>query len=184
MKATERDDIDPFSDMFRPSSTPHDVIQLFGPSREYQSEEWFFSYLSVAEDERLYRQLTSCFLPRGYEQGFLLHGDASRKQGPIYTIRAWGVRFLTRYLDFCTDYVRVRNEKTKTVQRRAEWDARATSWDLPGHFIIASDEHAFDARGPSDRTYSFDSWCSYEDAIYVMRERTNDGKKRKKRDAE
>lgn len=85
--------------VIRPSSSPADQSSLYGPSREYESEAWTLDYFS-AEDGDAYKKSVRCFLPKGYEEAFLRYGDASRREGPIYKVRRWGVGFIIRYLEF------------------------------------------------------------------------------------
>lgn len=66
------------------------------------------------------------------------------------------------------DYVRKRNKMTKGRKERTMWDQQATTWDLPGQFVITSEEHLFVANEPSNRSYVHDHWCTREQVEFVM----------------
>lgn len=63
----------------------------------------------------------------------------------------------------------MRDGKTRTLQERASWDIEATHWDLPGDFVIASEDHPFVAKGASGKEYVYDFWCSLGEAINIMK---------------
>jgi hypothetical protein len=174
------------TNMWRPSSASEEKA-LFGPSSDYKSEEWILDYFYVDEDGHLGRNKISAFLPLGYDRAYKLHGDPGRKEGPIYKVRAWGMEFACRYLQFCTEYLKVRDENGKTIQERASWDLQAVGWDLPGYYTIASEEHPFTATSPSGKEYAYDFWSTEEQAITQLREmrsrsvKTSDAKQRRRR---
>jgi len=155
--------------VFRPSSIDKSQTSLYGPSRDYKSEEWLLDYFYVDKDESVNRKRVGCFLPLGYEAAFLRYGDPNRKEGPIYKVRAWGVEFAARYVSFCGDYVRVRNQRAKTPREIAEWDLLATGWDLPGYYTIASEEHPFTVISPGGREYVYDYWSTAGQAVTQIR---------------
>jgi hypothetical protein len=156
--------------VFRPSSADKSQTSLYGPSRDYRSEEWRLDYFYVDRDETVKRRRIGCFLPLGYEAAFLRYGDPSRKEGPIYKVRAWGVEFAAHYLSFCQDYARVKNEQAKTRRELADWDLLAIGWDLPGCYTIASEEHPFTAISPGGHEFVYDYWSTAGQAITQMRQ--------------
>jgi hypothetical protein len=156
--------------VFRPSSTDKSQTSLYGPSRDYKSEEWLLDYFYVDENESVNRKRIGCFLPLGYEAAFLRYGDPNRKEGPVYKVRAWGAEFSARYVSFCEDYVRVRNQRAKTRREIAEWDLLATGWDLPGYYTIASDEHPFTVISPGGHEFVYDYWSTAGQAVTQIRE--------------
>jgi len=156
--------------VFRPSSTDKSQTSLYGPSRDYRSEEWFLDYFYVDENESVNRKKIGCFLPLGYEAAFLRYGDPNRREGPVYKVRAWGAEFSARYVSFCEDYVRVGNQRAKTRREIAERDLLATGWDLPGYYTIASEEHPFTVISPGGHEFVYDYWSTAGQAVTQIRE--------------
>lgn len=145
--------------VFRPSRANPSDTMLYGLSSKYRIEEWTLEYYSVEKDSSILPRKVTCCLPEGYEEAYRKHGDRTSTSGPIYKVRAWRIEFTCYFLDFCPDYLKVRDEHAQTAGDKARWDLNAIGWDLPGHLIIASKEHPLLAEGPSGRKYVYDYWC-------------------------
>ena len=152
--------------MVRPSSASPDLKILNGPSDKYPTEDWLLNYFSVEKNESISKREVICKLPYGYEKAWDEHGDPERLEGPIYKVRAWGMEFCVYYLKWCEDYKKIRDSIVRNDRSsKACFDLDAIGWDLPGYFIIASNEHPFHATSPAKKRYVYDSWCTFEQAL-------------------
>jgi hypothetical protein len=158
-----------FSDNpWRPASDDKKMDELYGPSRDYSSERWSIQYHSIEISGELSRRKVSCFLPEGYERAYEIHAHSVSAVGPICRVGCFGVQFDPQFLAFCENYMKAREKLGLDEMARREFDLRATSWDLPGHIIIASQRHNLSAEGPSRKIYSFEDWITFEEGMHYF----------------
>lgn len=151
--------------MDRPSEAERGVRLLKGPSDGYPAEAWLLDYWSVGPDLVVSRGEARCLLPAGYERAYAASGEP-QPEGPIYKVRAWGIAFYTSFLKGCPEYLWERERLCGDDRgRQAGFNIDATHWDLPGYYVIASEQHPLRAFSPTGREYFYNCWCSAELAV-------------------
>jgi hypothetical protein len=127
--------------VFRPSSASPEakvVKNFFG---HYPTEDWWAQYWDVTADGSLARRKVTVRLPLGFRR--VSPPVAIGQPGCIYAVRRWGLACRTSLLQEIpfdpAAYLSVEatDEEVLHLMYTATW------FDLPGYFIIASDEHPF-----------------------------------------
>jgi hypothetical protein len=158
------------SNRYRPSTADPAQNTLYGPSREYPVEEWLLDYFFIEKNKSPVLRTVACMLPLGYEHAYERFGDKLFREGPIDKVRAWGIQFMYAFLRFCPDYERIRNGLTKTQNEKRQFNLEAVAFELPGYFMIASNEHPLIAYSPSKKKFIYDYWLDEEQAIYYIQQ--------------
>jgi len=150
----------------------------------YPTEDWVVHYWDVEAQGRLRSRQATIQLPLGY-------ADACRpvsigERGCVYHVRRWGVQCYTRILqDVGFDPTQYLSLDSCLADGGAEPQAerllpaadgeliaillRATHFDLPGYFIIASDQHPLLLFAPDGTLKgSHTSWHSYLGALVYL----------------
>ena len=153
--------------VFRRSSVPSEatVVQNF-PGR-YPTEDWRAQYWDVTEAGTLVRREVTVRLPLGFSQ--VSPPVTLGQPGCIYAVRRWGLACRTSLLEDVpfdpAAYLSV--EATDDELLRLMYGA--TWFDLPGYFIIASDEHPFFLYDPAGALKgAYVDWFTYLGALIFL----------------
>ena len=158
-------------DQFRQSSQRIDAIVENLPNR-FPVEEWRAFYWTLEPDGNLTTAHAVMHLPRGL-------GDVTRRvsigeYGVIEHTRRWGVTLrggFVDYLDFDLDAL-LTHDRTRFSSDDAEalhLMTMLTNFDLPGYFIIASDEHPFLLFDPEGDLKGSDThWFTHAGALAYL----------------
>jgi hypothetical protein len=153
--------------VFRRSTVPSEttVVQNF-PGR-YPTEEWRAQYWDVTEAGTLVRREVTVRLPLGFSRVSL--PVTLGQPGCIYAVRRWGLACRTSLLEDIpfdpSAYLSV--EATDDEVLRLMYGA--TWFDLPGYFIIASDEHPFCLYDPAGALKgAYVDWFTYLGALTFL----------------
>jgi len=153
--------------VFRRSSAPSKatVVQNF-PGR-YPTEEWRAQYWDVTEAGALVRREVTVRLPLGFSH--VSPPVTLGQPGCIYAVRRWGLACRTSLLEDIpfdpSAYLSV--EATDDEVLRLMYGA--TWFDLPGYFIIASDEHPFYLYDPAGALKgAYVDWFTYLGALTFL----------------
>lgn len=142
----------------------------------YPTEDWIVHYWDVERQGRLRsRQATIC-LPAGYARACRVVSIG--QAGCVHQVRRWGVQCYTRILQDIgfdpTQYLGagVADSPARTDQELIAILLQATHFDLPGHFVIASDQHPLLLFAPDGTLRGSDTrWYSYLGALaYIVSE--------------
>jgi hypothetical protein len=125
--------------VFRRSTARPEMTVVNNFPGRYPVEDWRVQYWDVTEARSLVRQEVTIQFPLGFSQVSPL--VTIGQQGCIHAVRRWGLACRTSLLEqipFDT-FAYLSPEATDDEVLRLMYGA--TWFDLPGHFIIASDEH-------------------------------------------
>lgn len=161
----------PTGDQFRKSLQPHNVTVENLPNL-FPVEEWRAFYWSLEPDGKLATASAVINLPRGL--GEITPRVSIGKHGIIEHTRRWGVTLRGAFLqalNFDLDALLTHNRA-----RYASDDAEAlhlitmlTHFDLPGYFIVASDEHPFLLFDPDGDLKGSDThWFTHAGALAYL----------------
>jgi len=134
----------------------------------YPTEDWFAYYWTVDPESKLVSARATLQLPEGYDKA--CREVEIGEQGCIDRIRRWGVACrmaLLEEINFdATPLLVQEGWDTSDDQRALHWLMQATHFDLPGDFIIASDEHPFLLFAPNGMLAgSYTHWHTYLGAL-------------------
>jgi len=124
----------------RSAASPEAAVVNNFPGR-YLVEDWRTHYWTVTEGGALARREVTVQLPRGYSR--VSSPVTMGQAGCIHAVRRWGLACRTSLLEampFDTSAclsLEATDEEVLSLMYGATW------FDLPGHFILASDEHPF-----------------------------------------
>lgn len=163
----------PAGNAVRPSTARDDGLPINNLPGLYPTEDWAVHYWDVEAQGRLRSRQATIQLPRGYAGACLEVGIG--EQGCVHSVRRWGVQCYTRILqdigfDPC-EYL------SHDCQRFPGGDdeeiigilIQATHFDLPAHWIIASEQHPlllFDPQGLLKGSYT--RWYTHLGALAYM----------------
>lgn len=158
-------------DQFRESQHHHDTVVENLPDR-FPVEEWRAFYWSLEQDGNLTTTSAIIHLPQGL--GEVTPDVSIGQHGLIEHTRRWGVTLRGGYvqaLGFDLDAL-----LTHDRSRFASDDAEAlhlitllTHFDLPGFFIVASDEHPFLLFDPEGNLKGSDTrWFTHAGALAYL----------------
>jgi hypothetical protein len=152
----------------RPSSAPPDAQVINNFPGAYPHEDWCVHYWTVDPGGKLAGHQVAVQLPQGYSQACPEVEIGQR--GCIYSVRRWG---LTCYLSLLEEIGFDPWPLLPLVRGYADPGAalmhimiEVTCFDLPGHFIIASDQYPlllFDPTGTLKGSYT--QWQTYLGAL-------------------
>lgn len=154
----------------RRSSAPPDAEVINNFPGLYPTEDWRAYYWVVTERGELVDKHVTVQLPKGYAD--VCPEVEIGQQGCIYRARRWGVACypsLLEEIDFDPQPLLTHDRGRfpgGDAQEILHVILRATHFDLPGHFIIASWEHPlllFDPGGTLKGSYT--KWRTYMGAL-------------------
>lgn len=161
----------PPGDQFRESKQRRDVVVENLPNL-FPVEEWRAFYWSLDPDGNLSTAHASVHLPRGL--GRVTRRVAIGEHGIVEHTRRWGVTLRGGYiqaLDFDLDAL-LTHDRTRFGSDDAEalhLITMLTHFDLPGYFIIASDEHPFLLFDPEGDLKGSDTrWFTHAGALAYL----------------
>jgi hypothetical protein len=162
----------------RRSTAPPDAEVINNFPGRYPPEDWRAEYWMVTERGDLMDKRVTIQLPRGYTD--VCPQVEIGQSGCIYRVRRWGVVCYASLLEemgfdpgalLTQDQERFPGEKGQESLRIM---IRATHFDLPGHFIIASWQHPFLLFDPGGTLKgSYTRWHTYLGALAWL---TSEGK--------
>lgn len=129
----------------RPSSAAPGQTVFGNLPPDYPTEEWLAYYWSVNPRGELVSLKAPLRLPHGYSAACC--EVEIGEEGCIDRVRRWGVACRMALLDEVgfetTPLIEQEGGNPEDAGRMLHWYMQATHFDLPGDFIIASDEHPF-----------------------------------------
>jgi len=142
----------------------------------YPIEDWVVHYWDVEPQGRLRSRQATIQLPSGYARA--CRAISIGERGCVYQVRRWGVQCYTRILqDIGFDPTQYLSLDLELFPGGADGALitillQATHFDLPGYFIIASDQHPlllFEPDGTLKGSHT--RWHSYLGALaYIVSE--------------
>jgi len=161
----------PVGNTLRRSSAPPDVRVVNNFPGRYPTEDWQVSYWFVTEDGQLAHNRVILQLPAGYAS--VCSPIAPGQDGCVYRVRRWGVACRTSLLEAMgfdpAVLVSSRPGQEATDQELLRAMFLVTWFDLPGYFIIASDEHPLLLFDPEDYLKgSYTRWRTYLGALAFL----------------
>jgi hypothetical protein len=164
--------------MMRQSTAPPDAEVINNFPGRYPSEDWRAYYWVVTERGDLVDRRVTIQLPQGYADVCLKVEIG--QSGCIYRVRRWGVACyasLLEEMEFDPEPLLTHDQERfpgGEVQEIFRMMIQATHFDLPGYFVIASQQHPFllfDPEGTLKGSYT--KWCTYLGALAWL---ASDGK--------
>jgi hypothetical protein len=153
--------------VFRRSTAPSGATVVNNSPTPYPTEDWRAQYWDVTESGALAHREVTVQLPSGF--GRVSPPVTLGQPGCIHAVRRWGVACRTSLLARIPfePSVYVSLEATDEEVMRLMYNA--TWFDLPGHFIIASDEHPFYLYDPAGVLRgSYVDWFTYLGALTYL----------------
>jgi len=155
----------------RRSSAPPDAEVINNFPGQYPTEDWSAYYWVVTERGDLVDRRVTIQLPRGYAD--VCPEVEIGQRGCIYRVRRWGVACYVSLLEEIgfdptplLGREDISGEEGPDILRVM---IRVTHFDLPGHFIIASQEHPFLLFDPDGTLKgSYTRWYTYLGALAWM----------------
>jgi hypothetical protein len=160
------------ANIFRRSSAAPDTKVVNNYPGRYPSEDWQARYWTVTEGGDLQERVVTVQLPRGCAAA-CLEVEAGQS-GCVHRVRRWGFACYTSLLkEIGFDPAPLLTHDRKRFpggddQELLQVVIGVTHFDLPGHFIIASQEHPFllfdpqgALRGSHTRWYTFLGGLAY-----------------------
>jgi hypothetical protein len=160
----------PVGNTLRRSSAPPDVRVINNFPGRYPTEDWRIAYWFVTEDGQLARNQVTLQLPDGYAR--VCPPIAPGQDGCVYHVRRWGVACRTSLLEAMgfDPVVLVPARLGEVADQELLCAMFQVTWfDLPGYFIIASDEHPLMLFDPEDYLKgSCTRWRTYLGALAFL----------------
>ncbi len=153
--------------VFRRSSAPPEARVVRNSLGRYPTEDWRARYWDVTEAGTLVRREVTVQLPLGFSR--VSPPVTTGQPGCIHAVRRWGLACRTSLLEAIPfdPAAYLSSEATDGEVMRLMYGA--TWFDLPGHFIIASDEHPFHLHDPAGvRKGSYVDWFTYLGALTYL----------------
>ena len=157
----------------RPSMARDDRQPINNLPGLYPTEDWVVHYWDVKPNGELHSCQAVIQLPYGYADA--CPEVCIGEQGCVHSVRRWGVRCYTRILqDIGFDPCAYLSHDKKRFPEGEDGEIvsillQATHFDLPSHWIIASEQHPlllFDPEGTLKGSYT--RWHTYLGALAYM----------------
>lgn len=157
-------------DTVRQSTAPPDAEVINNLPGRYPTEDWRAYYWVVTEKGELVDRRATIHLPLGYAD--ICPPVEIGQSGCIYRVRRWGVACYLSLLEkmgFDPGPIVTQDQERfpgGEGQEILQIMIQATHFDLPGYFIIASQQHPFllfDPEGTLKGSYT--KWCTYLGAL-------------------
>ena len=153
--------------VFRRSTAPTQVTTLNNFPGRYPAEDWRARYWDVTETRTLVRREVTLQLPLGF--GWVSPPVAVGQPGCIHAVRRWGLACRTSLLEEIPFDPAAHLSPEATDDEVMALMYGATWFDLPGYFIIASDEHPFYLYDPAGALKgAYVDWCTYLGALTYL----------------
>lgn len=127
--------------VFRCSAAPPGVTTVNNFPGRYPTEDWRAQYWDVTETGGLVRREVTVRLPLGFSR--VSPPVTMGQPGCIYAVRRWGLACRTSLLEEIPFDSSTCLSPEATDEEVLHLVYGTTWFDLPGYFIIASDEHPF-----------------------------------------
>lgn len=127
--------------VFRCSAAPSGVTTVNNFPGRYPIEDWRAQYWDVTETGGLVRREVTVRLPMGFSR--VSPPVTMGQPGCIYAVRRWGLACRTSLLEEIPFDSSTCLSPEATDEEVLHLVYGTTWFDLPGYFIIASDEHPF-----------------------------------------
>jgi hypothetical protein len=153
--------------VFRRSTAQLEATVVENFSGRYPAEDWRAQYWDVTEGGTLVRREVTVRLPVGFGQ--VSPPVTIGQPGCIYAVRRWGLACRTSLLEEIPSWSTAYLSLEATDDEVLHLMYGATWFDLPGYFIIASDEHPFylyDSAGVLKGAYV--DWFTYLGALTFL----------------
>lgn len=153
--------------VFRRSAAPLKATAINNFPRRYPTRDWRAQYWDVTETCALVRREVTVQLPLGFDR--VSSPVTLGQPGCIYAVRRWGLACRTSLLEaiFFDPAAYLSPEATDDEVLHLMYGA--TWFDLPGYFIIASDEHPFYLYDPAGVLKgAYVDWCTYLGALTYL----------------
>jgi len=153
--------------VFRRSKAPPGAAAVNNFPGRYPAEDWRAQYWDVTEIGALVRREVTVRLPLGF--GRVSPPVAVGQPGCIHAIRRWGLACRTSLLEEIPFEPSAHLSPEATDEEVLRLMYGATWVDLPGYFIIASDEHPFYLYDPAGALKGAHvDWCTYLGALTYL----------------
>jgi len=153
--------------VFRRSTARPGAKVAGGLPGRYPTEDWRAQYWEVEEGGDLARREVTVQLPLGFSR--VSPPVAIGQPGCIHAVRRWGLACRTSILEEIPFDPSAYQSPEATDDEALHLMYRATWFDLPGYFIIASDEHPFYLYDPAGVLKgSYVDWCTYLGALTYL----------------
>lgn len=153
--------------VFRRSSAPAGTRVANNYPGLYPTENWQTQYWDVTEAGELVRRIVTVQLPLGFSR--VSPPVTVGQPGCIYAVRRWGLACRTSLLEEIPFAASAYLSPEATDDEVVHLMYGATWFDLPGHFIIASDEHPFFLYDPAGVLKgAYVNWCTYLGALTYL----------------
>lgn len=153
--------------VFRRSTAPTQATTLNNFPGRYPAEDWRARYWDVTETRTLVRREVTVQLPLGF--GWVSPPVAVGQPGCIHAVRRWGLACRTSLLEEIPFDPTAHTSPEATDDEVMALMYGATWFDLPGYFIIASDEHPFYLYDPAGALKgAYVDWCTYLGALTYL----------------
>lgn len=153
--------------VFRRSTTPPGAEVLNNFPGHYPTEDWQAQYWDVTETGAPARRKVTVQLPLGFSS--TSPPVTIWQPGCIYAVRRWGLACRTSLLEEIPFNLLAYLSLEATDGEVLRLMYGATWFDLPGHFIIASDEHPFYLYDPAGTLKgAYTDWFTYLGALIYL----------------
>lgn len=153
--------------VFRRSTASPGATVFNNLAGRYPVENWRVQYWDVTEAGALVRRQVAIQLPLGFSR--VSPPVTSGQPGCIYAVRRWGLACRTSLLEEIPFDPAVYLSPEATDEEILHLMYGATWFDLPGYFIIASDEHPFYLYDPAGVLKgAYVDWCTYLGALTYL----------------
>lgn len=153
--------------IFRRSAAPPEATVINNYPGRYPSEDWRAQYWDVTEAGTLVQREVTVQLPLGFSR--LSPPVTIGQPGCIHAVRRWGLACRTSLLEdlLFNPFAYLSPEATDEEALRLMYGA--TWFDMPGYFIIASDEHPFYLHDPAGTLKgAYVDWCTFLGALTYL----------------
>jgi hypothetical protein len=153
--------------VFRRSTASPEATVFNNLAGRYPIENWRAQYWDVTEAGALVRRQVAIQLPLGFSR--VSPPVTIGQPGCIYAVRRWGLACRTSLLEEIPFDPAVYLSPEATDEEVLHLMYGATWFDLPGYFIIASDEHPFYLYDPAGVLKgAYVDWCTYLGALTYL----------------
>ncbi len=154
--------------VFRRSTAPPGATVANNLAGRYPIENWRAQYWDVTETGALVRCEVMIQLPLGFRRVSPLVTMIGQP-GCIHAVRRWGLACRTSLLEEIPFDLAIYLSPEATDEEVLRLMYGATWFDLPGYFIIASDEHPFYLYDPAGVLKgAYVDWCTYLGALTFL----------------
>lgn len=153
--------------VFRRSTAPLETAVVNNFPGRYRTEDWRAEYWDVTESGGLARREVLVRLPLGFSR--VSPPVALGQPGCIHAVRRWGLACRTSLLEEIPFDPAAYMSPEAMDDEVLDLMYGATWFDLPGYFIIASDEHPFYLYDPAGVLKgAYIDWCTYLGALTYL----------------